>query len=210
MKSVSLVQYTRGKQGLPDALVETARHFHTLWSTAVALVDPEDNTYLESDAEGNLLVLRQDTKGVIAEDRRRLQPTSKMCLNEVVNRIQRIDVPVSASAPVVPRAFLATVEGSIHLFATIAPAFQDLLIRLQGALAELVKSPGDVPFGSWRGFKNQVLEEPEPFRFVDGELIEGFLDLKAATQTEVLKRADMDEGRLDEIRALVEGLRRLR
>ena len=210
MKSVSVVQYARGTAGLPDTLTEVARHFQTTWSTAVALIDAGDNSYLEADAEGNLLVLKQNANGVTAEDRRRMQPTSEMCLNEVVNCIQPISVSVASTATVVPRAFLATVEGSIHLFATIQPAFQDLLMRLQAALAEMVKSPGDVPFGVWRGFRSQVREQDEPFRFVDGELIEGFLDLESTIQEEVLDKASVDRGRLEEIRAMVEGLRRLR
>ena len=210
MKSVSIVQYNRGQSGQSDALTEIARHFSTTWSTAVELVDPEDNSYLEADAEGNLMVLRQDTKGVTAEDRRRLQVTSEMCIGELVNRIQRISVPTPPSLPVIPRAFLVTVEGSIHLFATIRPEFQDLLMRFQGALADIIKSPGDVPFALWRAFRNAVREEGEPFRFVDGELIEMFLDLEVDTQTQVLKKADVEDDRLEEMKNMVEGLRRLR
>ena len=210
MKSVSIVQYTRGQAGLPDRLLEVARHFSTVWTTAVEVVDPEEGTYLTSDAEGNLLVLKHNTQGVTSEDRRRLQITSEICLSECVNRIQRIDVPVAPNAPVVPRAFLATTEGSIHLFATIRPNYQDLLMKLQASLAELVQSPGNVPFGTWRGFRSQVREEQEPFRFVDGELVESFLELSSDGQKEVLGRAGVDIERLEEIRGLVEGLRRLR
>ena len=210
MKSVSIVEYARGQAGLPDTLKEVARHFSTTWVTAVELIDAEENAYLESDAEGNLMVLRQDTRGVTAEDRRRLQVTSEMCISELVNRIQRINVPTPPSSPVVPKAFLATVEGSIHLFATIKSDFQDLLMRLQVALAEVVKSPGDVPFATWRAFRNGVREEAEPFRFVDGELVEMFLDLKSDVQTEVLKRANVEEGKLEEMKTMVESLRRLR
>ena len=54
MKRVSVVQYKRGEAGLPDTLTEIARHFQTTWGTAVAEV--AENTYLESDAEGNLMV----------------------------------------------------------------------------------------------------------------------------------------------------------
>lgn len=110
MKSVSIVQYNPSTSPTrPSTLKEIARHFQTTWSTAVELVD--ENTYLESDAEGNLLVLKQDVKGVTAEDRRRLQITSEICLGEVVNRIRRVDVSVTADAPVIPRAFLATVRA---------------------------------------------------------------------------------------------------
>ncbi|TKA64635.1 hypothetical protein B0A49_06908 [Cryomyces minteri] len=204
MKSVSIVQYTRGKAGAEDSLEEIAMHFQTAWGTAVAHV--ADNTFLESDAEGNLLVLHQDINGVTDDDRRRLQVTSEMLLGEMVNRIRRIDVQTTPAAVVVPRAFLATVEGSLYLFALIAPGKQDLLMRLQASMAELVKSPGDVPFNKYRAFKNQVREAEEPMRFVDGEFVERFLDCSAEVQEKVVEGLGMD---VEDVRGMVEGLRRL-
>ena len=108
MKSVSIVEFKRGIAGEPDTLTEVARHFQTAWSTAVANVD--ENTYLESDAEGNLMVLRQNVSGITADDRRRLEVTSEIRLGEMVNRIRRINVPTSTNATVIPRAFMATVS----------------------------------------------------------------------------------------------------
>ena len=110
MKSVSVVEYTRGTSGEPDKLVEVARHYQIAWSTAVAHVD--ENTYLESDAEGNLMVLHQNLNGVTADDRRRLEVTSEMQLGEMVNRIRAISVPTTPNAYVIPRAFMATVGDS--------------------------------------------------------------------------------------------------
>jgi DNA damage-binding protein 1 len=111
MKSLVVVEYTKGETGLPDKLVEVARHYGTTWATAVAEVDT--NTYLESDAEGNLVVLMRDSKGVTEEDRRRLRVSSEMLLGEMVNRIRRIDVLTAEGAVVVPRAFVGTVSPSI-------------------------------------------------------------------------------------------------
>ena len=108
MKSVSIVEYKRGVQGLPDTLEETARHFQTAWATAVAHVD--DHTVLESDAEGNLMVLHQNTNGVTTEDQRRLEVTSELRLGEMVNRIRSFEVPSSTNATVIPKAFLGTVS----------------------------------------------------------------------------------------------------
>lgn len=113
MKSVSVIEYTRGKEGLDDKLEETSRHFATVWSTAVAHV--AENTILESDAEGNLLVLHQNTSGVTADDRRRLEVTSEIRLGEMVNRIRSFEVPASKNATVVPRAFLGTVSDTVFL-----------------------------------------------------------------------------------------------
>jgi DNA damage-binding protein 1 len=61
-------------------------------------------------------------------------------------------------------------------------------------------------FASYRAFKNQVREAEEPYRFVDGELIEAFLDLSEEQQE--LACQGLGAG-LEDIKALVEGLRRL-
>lgn len=79
-------------------------------------------------------------------------------------------------------------------------------------MASMVRSLGDVPFNSYRAFKNSVREAEEPFRFVDGELIEHFLDCPEDMQIEIckgLKKSREEEADVEEIRAVVEGLRRL-
>lgn len=204
MKSVSLVRHQRGVGGLPDSLEEVARHYETTWATAVANID--ENTYLESDAEGNLIVLNQEVSSFSEEDRRRLRVTSEIQLGEMVNRIRRIDVQPTAGAIVIPRAFLATVEGSLYLFALIAPEKQDLLMRLQENIAQLVQSPGNVPFNKYRAFKTQVREADEPNRFVDGELIERFLDCSNEVQERIVQGLGVE---VDEVRGMVEALKRL-
>lgn len=204
MKSVSLVQYKQGRAGMPDSLDEIARHYETTWATAVAQID--QNTYLESDAEGNLIVLSHEVASFSDDDRRRLRVTSEMLLGEMVNRIRRIDVQPTPGAIVIPRAFIATVEGSIHLFALISPSKQDLLMRLQENMAQMVQSPGNVPFNKYRAFKTAVREAEEPNRFVDGELIERFLDCDAELQETIVKGLGVD---VEEVRGMVESLKRL-
>lgn len=206
MKSVSLVEYTQGRAGLPSTLSEVARHYETMWGTAIANV--ADNTYLEADAEGNLIVLQRDVTSYSEDDKRHLRVTSEMLLGEMVNRIRRIDVQPTPNATVIPRAFLATVDGSIYLFALIAPGKQDLLIRMQGKMAELVKSPGHVAFNRFRGFRSGVRDmgDDGPNRFVDGELIEAFLDLGGDVQEKIVEGLDVE---VEEVRGMVEGLRRI-
>ncbi|RAR08264.1 dna damage-binding protein 1 [Stemphylium lycopersici] len=204
MKSLVVVEYTKGEAGLPDKLVEVARHYQITWATAVTEVDT--NMYLESDAEGNLVVLNRDPNGVTDDDKRRLNVTSEMLLGEMVNRIRRIDVLTAADAVVIPKAFVGTVEGSIYLFGLISPAHQNLLMTLQSNLGSLVPAPGDIQFAKFRAFKNAVREEEEPMRFVDGELVERFLDVSEEVQRKAIEGLGVD---LEEVRGLVEGLRRL-
>ena len=214
MKSISVVTYTSpsssGSRITTHKLEETARHFQTAWSTAVAHVG--DDTWLESDAEGNLMVLSQDINALTEDDARRLRVVSEIRLGEMVNRIRPVSIKTPASAPVTPKAFMATVEGGVYLFGLIGPAYLDLLMRLQTALAPLVESLGDVPFRSFRAFKNQVREEEEPERFVDGELVEGFLDLPSSVQEKVVEELGdvaVAKGGVEGVRELVESLRRL-
>ncbi|KAL8730694.1 MAG: hypothetical protein Q9166_003886 [cf. Caloplaca sp. 2 TL-2023] len=207
MKSVSVISYARPSHpGGAHSLVEVARHFQTAWATAVAYVD--DHTWLESDADGNLMVLKQNLGGVTPNDQRMLQTISEIRLGEMVNKIQRVDVEESGSAVVVPRAFMGTVDGSIYLFALIAPSKQDLLMRLQQAMASRVQSPGDVPFNTYRAFKNSIRESEEPFRFVDGELLEKFLDCPSSMQESICEEVGV-QADVEDMRTMVEGLKRI-
>ncbi|KAF7194854.1 DNA damage-binding protein 1b [Pseudocercospora fuligena] len=209
MKSLSLLEFQPGRRGQPDSLIEIARHFETLWGTACARVT--ENTYLESDAEGNLIVLQHDINGFSSEDRRRLRVTSEFLLGEMVNRIRPIAVQPSPGAVVIPQAFLATTDGSIYVYCEIGKDRQDLLMRMQTLMAEMVKSPGGVRFAKFRGFKTQVRDmgEEGPVRFVDGELIERFLDMPEVLQNEVVKGLEGTGVDLEGLRGMVEGLRRV-
>lgn len=113
MKSVSIISYDSG----PDKrLTEIARHYQTSWTTAVAHIG--EATYLESDAEGNLTILKRNLIGVTEDDRRRLEVVSTFRLGQMVNRIRAFDSKVSQTAVVVPTAFLGTVR--LHFSPVVA------------------------------------------------------------------------------------------
>lgn len=80
-------------------------------------------------------------------------------------------------------------------------------MRLQSTLAAYVDSLGSLPFNKFRGFRSMVREADEPFRFVDGELIERFLECDAQVQEEIAALV----GTLDVegVKGVIEGLRRL-
>ncbi|KAL2787168.1 mono-functional DNA-alkylating methyl methanesulfonate N-term-domain-containing protein [Aspergillus keveii] len=204
MKSVCIVEYREGENGLPDKLVEVARHYQTVWGTGVASIAPD--TYLESDAEGNLIVLRRNRSGVEDEDRRRLEVTGEISLGEMVNRIRPVNIQQLPDATVFPRAFLGTVEGSIYLFASINPDHQDFLMRLQATMASRVDSLGDMSFMEFRSLRTLTRQAPEPYRFVDGELIERFLTCEPNVQKEIV---DMVGKSVEEVKVMIEALRRL-
>ncbi|KAK0636717.1 mono-functional DNA-alkylating methyl methanesulfonate N-term-domain-containing protein [Bombardia bombarda] len=203
-KSISLVEYVPGKDGASPELIERARHYQSAWATAVCHI--HDESWLEADAENNLMVLRRNLEGVTEEDKRQLEMTSEINLGEQVNRIRKISVETSPSAIVIPRAFLGTVEGGIYMFGTIAPQFRDLLLNFQEKLARVIKTAGGIEFNRYRAFRNAEREGEGPFRFVDGELLERFLDVDEQTQTIICQGLGPSA---EDMRNMVEELRRM-
>ncbi|KAI1853125.1 hypothetical protein JX266_001831 [Neoarthrinium moseri] len=204
MKSVTLVKFTPYTGDEPPKLQEIARHHHAAWSTTVSHV--EESSWLQSDANGNLMILNPNKEGVTEEDKKRMDITSEINLGEMVNRIRKITVDSSENAVVVPKAFLGTVEGGIYLFGLIAPRYLDLLIRFQTNLASTVQCIGGLGFNQYRSFRNEQREGAAPFRFVDGELIERFLDVDEEIQEQICTGLGPD---VETMRNLVEELKRL-
>jgi DNA damage-binding protein 1 len=102
------------------------------------------------------------------------------------------------------------------MFGTIAPDSLDLLMRFQSNLAPFVKAPGIVPddpdgeqsidFHTYRSFRNAEREGDGPFRFVDGELIERFLDVDERTQQQICEGLGPS---VEAMRNMIEELRRM-
>ncbi|KAI1429939.1 mono-functional DNA-alkylating methyl methanesulfonate N-term-domain-containing protein [Xylaria sp. FL1777] len=204
MKSMSLVEFTPAVDGQPAKLTEVSRHYQSFWATALCHVDGE--TWLESDTQGNLMVLRRNTAGVTLEDKRRMEVTSEINLGEMVNKMRQVTVDASDNAIIIPKAFVGTVEGGVYLFGMIAPRYQDLLMRFQNKLAEVVETTGNIEFSRYRSFRNEERESDGPFRFVDGELLERFLDLDENKQVTICEGLGPNA---EAMRNMVEELKRM-
>lgn len=102
------------------------------------------------------------------------------------------------------------------MFGTISPDSLDLLMRFQSNLAPFVKAPGikddpgdenaDIDFNSYRSFRNAEREGEGPFRFVDGELLERFLDVDEQTQQQICEGLGPS---VEAMRNMIEELRRM-
>jgi DNA damage-binding protein 1 len=239
MKSLSILEIIPPSDTSTSwTLTEVARHFATVWGSAVTAISLHE--WLLADMEGNILVLRRNINGVTAEDRKRLEVVGEMRIGEVVNKIIPINsspttaIPAKARRrtrtdsllpgkmdadqcddaddddipPVLPRAFLATVEGGVYMFGSIADSYVSPLIKLQAALAEKVQAPGHMPWAKWRAPRNEVREADEPFRVVDGELIEEVLRLDDEKLGIIVGEGGVGWSK-DRVKSVVEGLRRL-
>ncbi|KAI0966279.1 mono-functional DNA-alkylating methyl methanesulfonate N-term-domain-containing protein [Xylaria arbuscula] len=204
MKSMSLLSFAPAADGQPAKLTEISRHYQSFWTTALCHVDGE--SWLASDTQGNLIVLRRNTTGVTLEDKRRMEVTSEINLGEMVNKMRKVTVDASDNAIIVPKAFVGTVEGGVYLFGLISSRYQDLLMRFQTKLADVVETTGTIEFSRYRSFRNEEREAEGPFRFVDGELLERFLDLDESQQETICEGLGPNA---EAMRNLVEELKRM-
>lgn len=88
----------------------------------------------------------------------------------------------------------------------ISPRYLDLLMRFQDRLANVIETTGNIEFSRYRSFRNEERESEGPFRFVDGELLERFLDLSEDEQETVCEGLGPNA---EAMRNLVEELKRM-
>ncbi len=74
-------------------------------------------------------------------------------------------------------------------------------------MAECVEAVGQLSFDAFRASKIAVRDAEEPYRFVDGDLIEKFADCSDDVQQDIVDGLGID---VESVRNLVEGLKRLR
>ncbi|UNI13404.1 hypothetical protein JDV02_000152 [Purpureocillium takamizusanense] len=204
MQSLALVEFIPSQDGSRAKLEERARHYQAAWATSVCHLDGD--RWLEADAQGNIIVLRRNQEAPTEQDQRRLEITSEMNIGEQINRIRRLHVASSESAIVSPKAFLGSIDGTLYLFGDISPQYQDLLLTFQSKLQDYIYAPGNISFDLWRAFRNQSREGEGPYRFVDGEMVERFLDLDEGKQELVCEGLGPSA---EEMRNMVEELRRM-
>lgn len=102
------------------------------------------------------------------------------------------------------------------MFGTVAPDALDLFMRFQSNLLPFIKTPGmtddpnsghsSIDFNTYRAFRNAEREGEGPWRCVDGELIERFLDMDDQTQQQICEGLGPS---VEAMRNMVEELRRM-
>ncbi|CRK21304.1 hypothetical protein BN1708_017861, partial [Verticillium longisporum] len=212
MQSMTLVEFVPAKDGRKAKLIERARHFEYIWATAVCSLGEE--SWLEADAQGNLMILERQPDAPTEHDQKQMRTTSEMHLGEQVNKIRPLQITATENDIIVPKAFLATVDGSLYVLANISAEYQSILLPFQERLAGIVRYLGQAApednegpsFSQWRGFRNAKRMAGAPFRFVDGELIERFLDLDELRQEAVVEGLGPS---VEAMRNMVEELRRM-
>lgn len=78
-----------------------------------------------------------------------------------------------------------TVSGAIGLVTQIPPDFYEFLRSLEARLTHTIKSVGKIEHSFYRSYSTDMKQEPCE-GFIDGDLVESFLDLNREKMTETI------------------------
>eukprot|EP00794_Sanderia_malayensis_P018109 gene18109-19918_t len=196
MRSMILLAY----KPMEGRIEEIAHDFSPNWMTAVELLD--DDTFLGAENSFNLFTCQKDSAATTDEERTNLNEVGRFHLGEFVNVfrhgsliIQHANEQITA---VQSSILFGTVSGAIGLVATIPKDLFNFLMQLQNKLIKVIQSFKlslcilDL-HPTWRSFSNERKTESSE-GFIDGDVIESFLDLPRAQMEEVAMGLQIDEG----------------
>ncbi|CAA7054607.1 unnamed protein product [Microthlaspi erraticum] len=202
MKSISLLIY-KHEEG---EIVERARDYDAKWMTAVEILD--DDTYLGADNCFNLFTVKKNCESTADEERSPMEVVGEYHVGEFVNRFRHgslvMRLPDSETGQI-PTVIFGTVDGVIGVIASLPQQQYAFLEKLQTSLRKVIKGVGGLSHEQWRSF-NHDRRSAEAKGFLDGDLIESFLDLSRSKMEEISKAMDVQ---VEELCKRVEELTRL-
>lgn len=188
------------------AIEERARDYNANWMSAVEILD--DDTYLGAENNFNLLTVKKNSEGATDEERGRLEVVGEYHLGEFVNRFCHgslvMRLPDSEIGQI-PTVIFGTVNGMIGVIASLPQEQYAFLDKLQSSLRKVIKGVGGLSHEQWRSFNNEK-RTVEARNFLDGDLIESFLDLSRNKMEEISKSMNVQ---VEELCKRVEELTRL-
>ncbi|KAI3824589.1 hypothetical protein L1987_06052 [Smallanthus sonchifolius] len=202
MKSISLLIY-KHEEG---AIEERARDYNANWMSAVEILD--DDVYLGAENNFNLFTVRKNSEGATDEERGRLEVVGEYHLGEFVNRFQHGSLVMrlpDSDVGHIPTIIFGTVNGVIGVIASLPQDQYIFMEKLQTNLRKVIKGVGGLSHEQWRSFYNEK-KTADSKNFIDGDLIESFLDLGRNRMEEISKSMNVS---VEELMKRVEELTRL-
>ncbi|KAG1406486.1 hypothetical protein G6F58_009813 [Rhizopus delemar] len=180
--SVVMFQYDRQS----DQLLEVAAHEKTKEVLAMKAID--SNLVIGAEREGHLFVL-EHCQDEASADEPLLDVISTWHLGDVVSRFRFGSLGMNNvdpdSSPIAPSLIFATASGAIGVIADLSPERYKLLYQMQCNMCRVVKGIGELSHTDWRNV-NIMYRKEEAMNFIDGDLIESFLDLSSQQMQNVV------------------------
>ncbi|XP_072277634.1 DNA damage-binding protein 1 [Pyxicephalus adspersus] len=213
MRSVLLLAY----KPMEGNFEEIARDFNPNWMSAVEILD--DDNFLGAENAFNLFVCQKDSAATTDEERQHLQEVGLFHLGEFVNVFCHGSLVMQnlgeTSPPTQGSVLFGTVNGMIGLVTSVSESWYNLLLDVQNRLNKVIKSVGKIEHSFWRSFHTERKTEAAT-GFIDGDLIESFLDISRSKMQEVVANLQIDDGSgmkrettVDDLIKIVEELTRI-
>lgn len=188
------------------AIEERARDYNSNWMTAVEILD--DDIYLGAENSFNLFTVRKNSEGATDEERGRLEVVGEYHLGEFINRFRHGSLVMrlpDSDVGQIPTVIFGTVNGVIGVIASLPYEQYIFLEKLQTILRKVIKGVGGLSHEQWRSFYSEK-KTVDAKNFLDGDLIESFLDLGWNRTEEISKAMGVP---VEELMKRVEELTRL-
>ncbi|KAJ8655656.1 hypothetical protein O0I10_008745 [Lichtheimia ornata] len=141
-----------------------------------------EDLYLGADSSYNFFILRQ-----MSEDARRLEIVGEYHLGELVNCIKQGSISRQPSdIGDTGRLLYGTVGGSIGAITPLEQDQYEFLAVVQQNILNIRPSIGNLEHRVWRMFQNGI-RKADSHNFIDGDLIESFLQLSYMEKEMVVK-----------------------
>lgn len=186
MKSCSILTY----RPETNTFELVAKDHSPIWLSSIEMVD--DDNFLMSDCFLNVLSLKKDSGQSNEEERKNLQIHGCVHLGEQINVFRHGSLGMQEQSNELLNnhfqhmTLAGTVNGSIILFAQMSDVMFKILNELQVRLAKFLTTAGKIQYDKWRMFESERRAE-ESKGFVDGDLIESFLELSPSEAADVIK-----------------------
>ncbi|KAI8822007.1 DNA damage-binding protein 1a-like protein [Fimicolochytrium jonesii] len=184
MKSMNVLSFTRDEESI-DLI---ARDAATNWMTAVAALD--DDLYIGSDHNYNLFMVRKQSDAALEHERRRLVGCGWFHVGEQINRLRHgsLVMNIVDHEPIAkPLLVYCTAAGGLGILAAVDKKTHALLEGVQENMSAIVRRVGDLPHEKWRRFDDHRGHIRSSSNFLDGDLIEQYLDLPRELKEAVVK-----------------------
>lgn len=174
--------------------------------SAVEILD--DDVYLGAENNFNLFTVRKNSEGATDEERARLEVVGEYHLGEFINRFRHGSLVMrlpDSDIGQIPTVIFGTVNGVIGVIASLPNDQYIFLEKLQSNMRKVIKGVGGLNHEHWRSFHNEK-KTADARNFLDGDLIESFLDLSRGRMEEISKTMGTS---IEELSKRVEELTRL-
>lgn len=212
MRSFKLLLYKAEKGAFEEISMDTT--LNPVFMTAIEMVD--DETYLGADGR-HLFICQKNSEAAVESDLQYMLQPSRIYIGDNVNKFQRGSLVMehlgSSPSPIQGKPILyGSVHGAVGLIGQLEVSTFSLLSKLQEKMAAAITSVGNIEHEVYRCFS---MEHPTATKtkssegFIDGDLVEHFLDLPQDKMEEICKGIKRIDNQGTEVEVTVEDVVKL-